>query len=70
MLFLQRQGESIDNGSKNLQKLSNSIEALRFIDELEEDVVDGATDERAQVQELPVDPVKCSLKEIAFSRVF
>jgi len=45
VFFLERKGESIDNGPKDLQKFSNSVESLGFISELEKDIVDGATDE-------------------------
>ena len=70
MLFLQRQGETIDDRSKNLQKLGNSIESFRLVDELEEDIVDGTSDERSQVQELAVDTVECGLEKVSLPRVF
>jgi hypothetical protein len=54
VFLLQWQGESIDNGAQDLEKFGNSVESLRLVDELEEDVVDRATDVRAEVQELAV----------------
>ena len=38
--------------------------------ELEEDVVDGSTDECSQVEEFPVDPVQGGLQEVAFPWIF
>lgn len=47
VLLLQRQREPVDDGTKNLKKFSNAVESFGFIDELEEDVVDRATNVRA-----------------------
>jgi hypothetical protein len=70
VLFLQWQRKSVDDGTENLKKFSDAIESFSLVDELEEDVVDRATDVRAKVEELSVDAVKSSLKEVAFSWVF
>jgi hypothetical protein len=37
---------------------------------LEKDVVDGAADIRAEVEELPVYTMECGLEEVAFSWIF
>jgi hypothetical protein len=42
VLLFQWQGETVDDGSKNLKKLGDTVKALRLVDELKEDVVDGA----------------------------
>lgn len=40
VLFLQWQRESINNGAEDLKKFGDAVEALRLVNELEEDVVD------------------------------
>ncbi len=70
MLFLQGQGETIDDWSKNLEKLCNSVEPLRFVDKLKEDVVYGASNIGTEIQEFTIDPVKCGLEEISFTGIF
>ena len=69
VLLFQRQGEAIDNGPKYLEQLSNSIEPLSFICELEEDIVDRSANEGPEVEELPIDAVQRRLEEIPFSWV-
>ncbi len=44
--------------------------SLRFIHELEEDIVDRSPDVRPQVQELAVNPVQGGLQEVALAGVF
>ena len=46
MFLLQRQREAVDDGSKDLQKFGNAIESFGLVDELEEDIVDGSSNER------------------------
>lgn len=55
MFFFQWQGEAVDNGTQNLEQLSNTIEAFGLINELEEDIVDWTTDVWPQVEEFAVD---------------
>ncbi len=43
MLLFERQRESVDDRTKDLQQLSDAVETLRLINELEENIVDGAT---------------------------
>lgn len=62
--------KAVDDGAENLQQFSNAIEALCLVDELEEDVVDASSDERSEIEEFAVDPVKSCLEEIALSRIF
>ena len=45
MFLLEWQGKSVNNGSQYFKKLGNSVEALSLVDELEEDIVDGTSDE-------------------------
>jgi hypothetical protein len=70
MLLLQWKRETINNGAENLKKFGDAIESLRLVNELEKDVVDGAADVRAEVEELPVYAMESGLQEIAFSRIF
>lgn len=44
VLFLERQSEAVYNGSQDLEKLSDTIEPLGFVYELEEHIVDGSAD--------------------------
>lgn len=44
MLLLERQGESVDDGSENLQQLGDAIEPFGLVDELKEDIVDRSSD--------------------------
>lgn len=44
MLLFQWQRKPIDNGAKDLQEFSNTIESFCFVDELEENIVDGPPD--------------------------
>lgn len=47
VLFFQRQGKAVDDRSQNLEKLCDAVESLCFVNELEEHVVDRASDIRA-----------------------
>ena len=69
VLFLERQGEAVDNRSQNFQQLRDTIETLRFIDELEEHVVDRSPNVGSEVEEFAVNAVKSRLEEIALSGV-
>jgi hypothetical protein len=70
VLLLQWKRETIDDGAEDLKKFGDAIESLRLVNELEKDVVDGATDVRAEIEELPVYAMKSGLQEVAFSRIF
>ena len=70
MLLFQRKGKTVDNGAQNFEKLSDSIETLSLVCELEKDIVYGASDKRTEVKEFSVDAVKSGLKEVALTRVF
>lgn len=70
MLFLQRKSKPVDDRPQDLQKFRDTVESLRFVCKLEEDIVDGSTDIRSEVQEFSVDTMQSGLKEIAFPRVF
>lgn len=69
VLLLQRQRESVDNGTQDFQQLSNAIEALRFVRELEEDVVDRPPNIRPEIQELAVNTMQRGFEEVALPRV-
>ena len=47
VLLFQGQREPVDDGTKNLKEFGNAVKSFGFVDELEEDVVDGATNVRA-----------------------
>ena len=70
MLFLQRKSKPVDDRSQDLQEFRDTVESLRFVCELEENIVDGSTDVRPQVQEFSIDTMQGGLEEIAFPRVF
>jgi hypothetical protein len=44
MLFLERQRETVDDRSKNLEQLCDAIESFRLVNELEEHIVYRASD--------------------------
>lgn len=69
VLLLQWQCEPVDDGTENLEEFGNAIEPLGLVDKLEEDVVDGAPNVGSKVQKFPVDAVKRSLEEVAFSGI-
>jgi len=70
MLFLQWQGKAVDDGTKDFEQFSDAVEALCFVYELEEDVVDRTANVRAQVEEFAVYAMKCGFEEIAFPGIF
>ena len=49
VLVLQRQCESVDNGTQNFQQFRDTIVSLCFIDELEEHIVDASPNRGTQV---------------------
>ena len=69
VLFLQRKGEAIDDGPEDLEQLGDSIEPLGLIGKLEKDIVDGAADERSEVEELSINAMEGRLQKVAFPRV-
>lgn len=69
MLFLQRQSEAIDDGAKNLEELSDAVESLSLVNELEENVVDGAANVRTEIEEFTIYAMKRGLEKVAFTRV-
>lgn len=46
MLFFKRQGETIDDGAQDFEQLSNAVESLGLIYELEKYIVDRPSDVR------------------------
>lgn len=69
VLFLQWESESVDDGAKNLKQLGNAIEAFGFIGELEKDVVDGSSNEGAQVEEFSINAMEGRLQKVSFARI-
>lgn len=55
VLFLERKGEAVDDGAQDFEQLGDTIKTLGLIDELEEDIIDGPSNIRPQVQELAID---------------
>jgi hypothetical protein len=70
VLLLERKSEAVDDGTEDLEKLGDAVMALGLVDELEEDVVDGTSDEGSEVEEFAVDAVEGRFEEVALSRVF
>jgi hypothetical protein len=54
VFLLERQRESIDDTAQDLEEFGNPIKVFCFVDELEKDVVDGATDKGAEAEEFTV----------------
>ena len=54
---LERKSETVDDAAEDLKEFPDSIELLRLVDEAEKDVVDVLADERAQTEELAINPV-------------
>ena len=70
VLFFEWQGESVDDGAKDLQQFRHPVVSLRLVDEAVEDVVDLLPDVSSQSEELAVNPVESRFQEISLSRVF
>jgi hypothetical protein len=70
VLLLQWQSKTVDYRTENFEKLGDTVEALRLVDELKEDIVDRSADVGAEVEEFAVYAMERGLEEIAFSGVF
>jgi len=70
VFFFEREGESVDDGSQDFEEFGDSVVTFGFVDKLEEDVVDGATDEGSEVEEATVDSMKGSFEEVSLSGIF
>ena len=70
VLLLQWQREPVDYRSEDFEQFRNAVEPLCLVYELEENVVDGAANIRAEVEELSVYAVECGLQEVALSWIF
>mmetsp|Transcript_51294 Transcript_51294/g.120285 ORF Transcript_51294/g.120285 Transcript_51294/m.120285 type:complete len:461 (+) Transcript_51294:85-1467(+) len=64
VLFLQRQCEAVDNAAQDFKQLTDSVVSLRFVDDLEEDVLNSTSDEGSQGHEFAVDAVQDRLQVI------
>ncbi len=69
MLLLQGEGKAVDDGAQDLQQLGNAVEPLGFVGELEEDVVDGTTDEGPEVEEFAIYAMQGRLQKVPFPRI-
>jgi hypothetical protein len=69
VLLLEWEGESVNDGPEDLEQLSDSVVTLGLIDELEEHVVDGASDEGSEVEEASVDSMQRRLEKVSLPRV-
>ena len=69
VLVLEGKGEAVDDGTKDLEQLSNAVVPFRLVDEVEEHVVDAAANWRTEIEELPVYPMQRGLEKVAFTRV-
>lgn len=56
--------------SQDLQQFTNTVEMFGFVDETQENIVDLFSYEGAQSQELPVDTMEHSFKEVTFTWIF
>ena len=70
VFLFQRQREPVDDGAENLEKFGNAIESLGLVNELEKDIVDGAANVRAKIEEFSVDAMQGGFEEIPFPGVF
>lgn len=70
MLFLEWQCKPVDDRAENLQQLGNAVEAFGFVNKLEEDVVDGPADIRAEIEKFAVDAMERRFQKVALSWVF
>lgn len=69
VLLLEGKRESVDDGSEDLEELGDPVVSFGLVDELEEDVVDRASDEGTEVEEFAVDSVKGRLEEVSLAWV-
>ena len=69
VLVFERERETVDDRSEDLQKFCDALVAFRLVDEMEEDIVDTPSDRRAEVEELAVYPMQRRLEEVTFPRV-
>jgi hypothetical protein len=56
--------------SEDFQELGNAVKLFRFIDELEENMIDGFPNKRPQTQELAINAMQRSLEKVPFPRIF
>lgn len=70
MFLFQWQRKTVDDGTENFKKFSDAVKAFGLVDELEEDVVDRATNVRAEVEKFAINAMQRRLQEVTFSWVF
>ena len=70
VLLLEWKREAIDDRSQDLQQFRDPVVSLRFVDKVEEDIINRPPDKCAEVEEFAVDTVKGGLEKVAFTRVF
>eukprot|EP00050_Salpingoeca_kvevrii_P003372 m.223265 g.223265 ORF g.223265 m.223265 type:complete len:608 (-) comp10822_c3_seq1:2384-4207(-) len=70
VLILEGKGKAVDDAAENLEELGDAVVVARLVDKLEEDVVDGAADKRAQRQKLAVNAVQRRLEKVTLAGIF
>lgn len=70
VFFLEGKSKTVDDGTEDFEKLGNAIMSFRLVNEVEENIINGTTNESAEVEEFSIDAVEGSLEEIAFTGVF
>lgn len=71
LVFLfERESKSVDDRTEDFKELGNAVEPLRLVHKLKEDVVDRSSDERSQIEEFAVYPVKGRLQKVSFPGIF
>jgi hypothetical protein len=69
VLLFEGKSKTVDDGTKNLEQLGNTVESLCFIGELEKDIVDGSSNKRSKVKEFSVDAVEGGLQEVSLAGI-
>jgi hypothetical protein len=69
VLLFEGKSKTVDDGTKNLEQFGNTVESLRFVGELEKNIVDGPSNKRSEVKEFSVDAVEGSLQEVPLAGI-
>lgn len=69
VFLFERKCKTIDDRAEDLQELCDSIMPLCLIDKMVKDIAYRSTNECAESKEFAIYTMKCSLEEIALSRV-
>ena len=69
VLIFQRNGKTVNDGSKNFQELCNAVMTFSLVDELEEYVIYRTANEGSEVEKFAINTMESSFEEITFSGV-